>query len=428
MARIASLLVLLVIIGLLGFVFVRVMAGFWLPLFLAALLVVIFRPLHQWILDACEGKQKRAAILTTLAILLVVLGPLGWISTIAVAEAKGLFSRSWADDVKHIETRTSGLRTRFKLDMPFAEPLKNLEDLFQQLMSQHQGEGGPAILEIDPQVCVQLIDQTNDAIVEIQRQLTQRQSNAADPNGDLVVSAEDFESLKLQIRQAHEPILDKANAEITVNDARECSQLLNQAFLTFCGMKEELLGGPFHAWLIELANPSKSQLHEWQGKALGYLRQTVVSLTGQTTAFALSLLFGMFVLVIALYYFLVDGPKMIRAAMRLSPLDDKYEAELFAEFANVSRAVVLATLLSAGGQAILAGIGYAVVGAGPLFLLTVVTGLMAMVPFVGASRGLVAGRSVGSVCRPGTGRRGSRSIDSRNRPGNLWRRRCLDGR
>jgi predicted PurR-regulated permease PerM len=213
----------------------------------------------------------------------------------------------------------------------------------------------------------------------------QRQLNAGDPPGDLAVSAEDFESLKLQIRQAHEPILDKANAEITVNDARECSQLLNQAFLTFCGMKEELLGGPFHAWLIELANPSKSQLHEWQGKALGYLRQTVVSLTGQTTAFALSLLFGMFVLVIALYYFLVDGPKMIRAAMRLSPLDDKYEAELFAEFANVSRAVVLATLLSAGGQAILAGIGYAVVGAGPLFLLTVVTGLMAMVPFVGAA-------------------------------------------
>ena len=150
-------------------------------------------------------------------------------------------------------------------------------------------------------------------------------------------------------------------------------------------MKQKLLGGPVRAWSIELANPSAAQLQAWQGKAFGYLQQTVVSLTGRTTAFVMSLLFGFFVLIIALYYFLVDGPNLIRAAMRLSPLDDKYEEEIVAEFARVSRAVVLATLLSAVVQAALAGIGYAVVGVRPLFLLTVVTGLLAMVPFVGAA-------------------------------------------
>ena len=49
---------------------------------------------------------------------------------------------------------------------------------------------------------------------------------------------------------------------------------------------------------------------------------------------------------------------MIRAVMRLSPLDDRYELELLTEFDSVSRAVVLAMLLSAIAQGLLAGLGY----------------------------------------------------------------------
>ena len=42
----------------------------------------------------------------------------------------------------------------------------------------------------------------------------------------------------------------------------------------------------------------------------------------------------------------------------MSPLDDHYEDELFAEFDRVSRAVVVATLLSAIVQGVLAAIGF----------------------------------------------------------------------
>ena len=377
LARVASLFVLLAIIIALGYVFIRVMAGFWLPLFLAALLVVIFRPIHEWILDACEGKQKRAAILTTLAILLMVLGPLVWVGAVAVSEAETLFSRSWADDLQEVEARASGLRTRVNLDMPFAAPLKELEDTFYQLQLQHHDDSGEPNLEVDRKLCRQLVDQTDAAIEDLRRLI-----KASD--GDPPVSGEELDLLKQQVRDAHGPILDP-DMDITVIDALKCSQRLDQAFLTFRGLKQELLGGRVSAWLIELANPSAAQLQAWQSKAFGYLQQSVLSLTGQTTAFVISVLFGMFVLVIALYYFLIDGPNLIRAAMRLSPLDDKYEEELFAKFANISRAVVLATLLSAVVQAILAGLGYAIVGVRPLFLLTLMTGLLAMVPFVGAA-------------------------------------------
>ena len=55
------------------------------------------------------------------------------------------------------------------------------------------------------------------------------------------------------------------------------------------------------------------------------------------------------------------------------------------EFDQISRAVVLATLLSAVAQGILAGFGYWLAGLPSVFLLTLLTMVMALVPFVGAT-------------------------------------------
>ena len=76
---------------------------------------------------------------------------------------------------------------------------------------------------------------------------------------------------------------------------------------------------------------------------------------------------------------------MIRSLMRLSPLEDRHEEELLAEFNAVSRAVVLATLLSALVQGLLAAPAYYLAGFEAVFLLTALTILLALVPFVGAA-------------------------------------------
>lgn len=103
--------------------------------------------------------------------------------------------------------------------------------------------------------------------------------------------------------------------------------------------------------------------------------------------FALGTLIGLAIMVIALYYFLADGPTMIAAVLELSPLDARYEQELLERFGDVSRAVVVATLLSALVQGALAGFGYyfALPITAPIFLLTAVTMVTALVPFVGAA-------------------------------------------
>jgi predicted PurR-regulated permease PerM len=111
----------------------------------------------------------------------------------------------------------------------------------------------------------------------------------------------------------------------------------------------------------------------------------MLSIGGATTAFAGKLILGVVITVVAVYFFLLDGPQMIGTFMQLSPLDDRYETELLGEFDRISRAVVLATLLSAAAQGLLAGLGYWVAGMQSLFLLMLLTTVMALVPFVGAA-------------------------------------------
>lgn len=115
------------------------------------------------------------------------------------------------------------------------------------------------------------------------------------------------------------------------------------------------------------------------------LRQWLAPAALGTTQAVGKFLLGLGVMIVSLYYFLADGPRMIQAIMYLSPLDDRYEEQLIGEFGKISRTVVLATIVSAMVQGILAGIGYAVVGVEAVFLLIVLTTLLAMVPFVGAA-------------------------------------------
>ncbi len=76
MSRIISLIGLTVLVLALGYLFVQVMIGFLIPLFMAVLLTILFRPLHDAIARRSGGHDRIAAGLTTAVILLIVLAPI----------------------------------------------------------------------------------------------------------------------------------------------------------------------------------------------------------------------------------------------------------------------------------------------------------------------------------------------------------------
>ena len=153
----------------------------------------------------------------------------------------------------------------------------------------------------------------------------------------------------------------------------------------FADFRSSFLGGKTKAWAIELVNPSDSESESYATSVVNFLRDKLFRISSATFAYIGSLLLGSAIMIIGLYFFLIDGPKLIEGFKGLSPIDDDHEQELVAEFSRVSRAVVVATLLSALVQGLLAGIGFYFAGLDSIFLLTVLSAVLAMVPFVGAA-------------------------------------------
>jgi predicted PurR-regulated permease PerM len=250
--RVVSFIVLLAILLLMGAMFFQVMAKFVVPLFLAAVLVVMFKPLHMWIRRRIPGYPRISALATTLTILLAILLPTAYLAWNASHECSGVIAY---------------------LKVP-----ANQEEMTEQLKKR----AGVVI--------------------------------------DYYTKIAGGEPLKL---------------DELINDAQQqvASTLVSNA------------------------------------KTLGWT------------------LVGAAIMILALYYFFLDGPNMIAGIMKMSPLDDEYERELLDKFASISRAVVVASLASAAAQGLLAGVGYyfALDAGAPIFLLTMITMVLALVPFVGAA-------------------------------------------
>jgi predicted PurR-regulated permease PerM len=91
------------------------------------------------------------------------------------------------------------------------------------------------------------------------------------------------------------------------------------------------------------------------------------------------------VALVALYFFLVDGHKLVAWLDANAPLAPGQFRELVGEFRRTAVSVLVATVATAGIQAGAALVGFLLAGApGPLFL-TTVTFLVALVPAVGGT-------------------------------------------
>ncbi len=246
MARVISLIVLTVLVLLFGVLFFRVMAGFIVPLFLAVLLAVLFRPLHSWIVARSKGHDRIAALITAIAVLLIIFIPVLLLTLCAATEAYSM---------------------------------------------------------------------------------------VRDPDG-IPVNAETI------------------------------------------GHGVDWFNSQFH---------TKLKVEQIRATAVAEAKELLLPVAEGTPGFVGKLLLGLAIMAIALYYFLADGPEMMAAIGGMLPLESGHQRRLIDEFASISRAVALATILSALAQAILGGIGYYFAGLGSVLLLTMLTFLGGMIPFVGAT-------------------------------------------
>jgi predicted PurR-regulated permease PerM len=233
----------------------------------------------------------------------------------------------------------------------------------------------------------QLLTVTNDNMLPAQRQ--ERTSLACGHlDNDLTTLAEAMKTLNREgleerltdIEELKEQLVKVR--EMNPEDVDFAATVLT-AVAKFKSIKVDMLGGTYVAWLKESANPTAADIESLTQQGIEYIRPKLVSITGATGVAVVKLAIGTGITIVAIFFFLYDGPGMVSTIMKLSPLDDRYEQELLMEFDRISRAVVLATIFSALAQGAVAGIGYYFAGLPSLVLLTLLTTVFALVPIFG---------------------------------------------
>ncbi|MEZ4452399.1 MAG: AI-2E family transporter [Nannocystaceae bacterium] len=131
-----------------------------------------------------------------------------------------------------------------------------------------------------------------------------------------------------------------------------------------------------------LSETLTERLGDQGGDAARWLRDLATS----TGAFAINAALMM----IALYFFLVDGVALVDWIDEHSPLRDGQTMEILREFRKVSRAVLASLAATAGVQALAALVGYLIAGVpAPLFF-AALTFFVALIPAIGGALVVVA--------------------------------------
>ena len=126
----------------------------------------------------------------------------------------------------------------------------------------------------------------------------------------------------------------------------------------------------------ELDNAVREKVSAQQDKAGEYIQQAL----GITFTFAVQTA----LLVIALYFLLIDGVQLVAWCEDASPLREGQTTELLHEFKSVSVSVIVSSLATGVIQSVVALIGYLIAGVPKPWFFAVVTFFMSFVPAIGA--------------------------------------------
>ncbi len=369
MSRLMSLIALIAVIVVIGLLFYKVMVGFFVPVFLAAVLVVVFRPLHLYMLKRTGDRPKLAAAATTCLIMLSVLVPFALIGSAATLQGVSLIQDLNEGSIK---VALSKLQQRLGLEIVHKPLLESIQLELEHL--QTAAENADKL--------PRSVDQPNPVPADMSR-YGNKLAEAFDRLREAIVAAN---------KESPKPLWEERLVQLA-NESRSFGQDIDedssyldaqtQLARSFRNLREELLGGIYLRFIKDLAHPDQKSLALAFQSVREYIQPRLLSLTSATVGFTVRMIIGTAILIVCVFFFLYDGPGMIKTIMALVPLDDRYEAELLLEFDRVSRAVVLATVFSAITQGAVAGLGYYVAGMPSLVLLIMLTTMCAMIPFVG---------------------------------------------
>ncbi|MBD3248234.1 AI-2E family transporter, partial [Candidatus Falkowbacteria bacterium] len=114
-------------------------------------------------------------------------------------------------------------------------------------------------------------------------------------------------------------------------------------------------------------------------KASDWLVGGATSLVKGTTSFLISLV----LIIFTMFFFFMDGKKMLERLMYWTPLPNKYDREIFKKFKDVSYSTFMSTFAVAIAQGVLGAAGFIIVGL-PAFFVGIAIAFLSILPYVGS--------------------------------------------
>ena len=138
---------------------------------------------------------------------------------------------------------------------------------------------------------------------------------------------------------------------------------------------------PFYEELL----PYREIILEKLGKLVGSISNLIVNGLSSATLGTANFLFMTFVFLYTMYFFQMDGDKLIRKILYYLPLDSDDENLMLEKFTSVTRATLKGSLLIGILQGGLAGAAFAVAGIDNAVFWATVMGVLSIIPSIGSA-------------------------------------------
>jgi len=115
-------------------------------------------------------------------------------------------------------------------------------------------------------------------------------------------------------------------------------------------------------------------------KSSNWLVDGATTLIAETTKF----IFSLFMIILTMFFFFVDGKNMLNKIMYWSPLKNSYDLEIFKKFRSVSYTIFVTTFVTAAAQGLVGAIGFIIIGL-PAFFAGILMGFLSLLPYIGAA-------------------------------------------
>ena len=139
------------------------------------------------------------------------------------------------------------------------------------------------------------------------------------------------------------------------------------------------------AWLDQHLSISVGEVQQWAVTGTTKLLQRLASFGGTAFFGAVGTVLSFTVMLFLLFFLLRDGERIAGTALTLVPMGGERKRVLKQRMKDVTRAVVLGTLVTAVVQGLLVGIGFAIAGLPAPVVFGVIGAVLSVVPFGGTA-------------------------------------------